>query len=136
MGALAEDSVELSRGARALRFVALAVGVALLVAAGMWLKDLFSKPSAPTRQVTKISIIPDTPPPPPPPPKEEKRPEPKETKEVKVEQPKPVEAPPQQAEQLKMEDGRIAQRRRGARAGVSRCRVAAGRPQRGVGRST
>jgi protein TonB len=103
MGALAEDSVELSRGARALRFVALAVGVALLVAAGIWLKDLFSKPSAPTRQVTKISIIPDTPPPPPPPPKEEKRPEPKETKEVKVEQPKPVEAPPQQAEQLKME---------------------------------
>ncbi len=104
MSALAEDSVELSRGARALRLVALLVGIALLVAAGMWLKDMFSKPSAPTRQVTKISIIPDTPPPPPPPPKEEKRPEPpKDQKEVKVEQPKPVEAPPQQAEQLKME---------------------------------
>lgn len=104
MSALAEDSVDLSRGARALRVVALLVGIALLVVAGMWLKDLFSKPSAPTRQVTKISIIPDTPPPPPPPPKEEKRPEPpKDMKEVKVEQPKPVEAPPQQAEQLKME---------------------------------
>ena len=84
MSALAEDSVDLSRGARVLRLVALLAGIALLVAAGMWLKDLFSKPSAPTRQVTKISIIPDTPPPPPPPPKEEKRPEPpKDMKEVK-----------------------------------------------------
>ena len=62
MSALAEDSVDLSRGARVLRLVALLAGIALLVAAGMWLKDLFSKPSAPTRQVTKISIIPDTPP--------------------------------------------------------------------------
>ncbi|WP_018413447.1 TonB C-terminal domain-containing protein [Methyloversatilis thermotolerans] len=104
MAALAEDSVDLPRSARALRVVALVLGLALVVAAGMWLKDMLSKPPGPTRQVTRISIIPDTPPPPPPPPKEEKRPEPpKDQKEVKVEQPKPVEAPPQQAEQLKME---------------------------------
>lgn len=104
MAALAEDSVDLSRGSRALRVVALVLGLALPVAGGMWLKDMLSKPSAPTRQVTRIAIIPDTPPPPPPPPKEEKKVEPpKEAKEVKVEQPKPVEAPPQQAEQLKME---------------------------------
>lgn len=52
---------------------------------------------------TTIKLIPDTPPPPPPPPpKEPPKEQPKEQpKEIKVEQPKPVEAPP--AENLKME---------------------------------
>jgi protein TonB len=104
MAALAEDSVDGVSTGRRLRNILIAlVGMAVVGYGGYWLKSQFSKPSGPTRQVTKISIIPDTPPPPPPPPKEEKRPEPKEQKEVKVEQPKPVEAPPQQAEQLKME---------------------------------
>lgn len=104
MGALAEDSVEgVSTGRRVRNILLALVGMGVVGYGGYWLKSQFSTPSAPTRQVTKISIIPDTPPPPPPPPREEKRPEPKEQKDVKVEQPKPVEAPPQQAEQLKME---------------------------------
>ncbi|MCQ9375562.1 TonB C-terminal domain-containing protein [Methyloversatilis sp. XJ19-13] len=104
MAALAEDSLEGTSTGRRVRNILLAlVGIGVVGYGGYWLKSQFSTPSAPTRQVTKISIIPDTPPPPPPPPREEKRPEPKEQKDVKVEQPKPVEAPPQQAEQLKME---------------------------------
>lgn len=104
MGALAEDSVDgVSTGRRVRNILLALAGMGVVGYAGYWLKSQFSTPSAPTRQVTKISIIPDTPPPPPPPPREEKRPEPKEQKDVKVEQPKPVEAPPQQAEQLKME---------------------------------
>ncbi|MDP3287366.1 MAG: TonB C-terminal domain-containing protein [Methyloversatilis sp.] len=104
MAALAEDSLEGTSTGRRVRNILLAlVGMGVVGYGGYWLKSQFSKPSTPTRQVTKISIIPDTPPPPPPPPREEKRPEPKEQKDVKVEQPKPVEAPPQQAEQLKME---------------------------------
>ena len=104
MAALAEDSVDgVSTGRRVRNILIALIGMAVVGYGGYWLKSQFSKPSGPTRQVTKISIIPDTPPPPPPPPKEEKRPEPKEPKQAKVEQPKPVEAPPQQAEQLKME---------------------------------
>jgi len=104
MAALAEDSLEgVSTGRRVRNILLALVGMGLVGYGGYWLKSQFSTPSAPSRQVTKISIIPDTPPPPPPPPREEKRPEPKEQKDVKVEQPKPVEAPPQQAEQLKME---------------------------------
>jgi protein TonB len=103
MAALAEDSIEGTSAGRRVRNILLAlIGVGVVGYGGYWLKSQFSKPSSPGRQVTKIAIIPDTPPPPPPPPKEEKRPEPKEQKDVKVE-PKPVEAPPQPAEQLKME---------------------------------
>jgi len=55
------------------------------------------------RQVAKITLLPDTPPPPPPPPpKEPPPPQKDQPKEVKMEQPR-QEAPPQQAEQLKME---------------------------------
>jgi protein TonB len=104
MAALAEDSLEGTSTGRRVRNILLALaGMGVVGYTGYWLKNEFSKPSAPTRQVTKISLVPDTPPPPPPPPREERRPEPKEQKDVKVEQPKPVEAPPQQAEQLKME---------------------------------
>lgn len=105
MSALAEDSMAgTTTGERVWIVLAVVIGAMCAVGLACWLYTVLSKPSAPVRQVTKISIIPDTPPPPPPPPKEEKRPEPpKEQKEVKVEQPKPIEAPPQQAEQLKME---------------------------------
>jgi periplasmic protein TonB len=106
MAALAEDSVDgRASNARRLRNALLALfGAGVVVGGGMWLKDQFAAPSAPARKVARIMIMPDRPPPPPPPPKEEKRPEPpKEQKQMKVEQPKPVEAPPQQAEQLKME---------------------------------
>jgi protein TonB len=74
---------------------------------GLWfaVKGLF-EPHAPQKPaVTKIKILPDTPPPPPPPPpKEPPKEQPKEQpKEMKVEPPKPQEAPQPPAEALKME---------------------------------
>lgn len=58
-------------------------------------------PSKP-KQKTTVTLLPDVPPPPPPPPPKELPPPPKDApKEVKMEQPK--EAPPQQAEALKMD---------------------------------
>jgi periplasmic protein TonB len=84
----------------------IAIGViALLVLAaiGYGVKSLMSGGSAqPKKQKTTIKLLPDTPPPPPPPPKEPPKEQPKEQpKEIKVEQPKPAEAPP--AENIKME---------------------------------
>ncbi|HTY98236.1 MAG TPA: energy transducer TonB [Rhodocyclaceae bacterium] len=83
------------RGGIVLTLIVVGIGVLLLA------RELSSKASPQQKQIAKIHIVPDTPPPPPPPPKEEKRPEPKETKEAKVEPPK--EPTPQEAEQLKME---------------------------------
>jgi protein TonB len=81
------------RGAGAVMFLAVGVGVVLVARA-------LSSPIGPQqRQMAKIRIVPDTPPPPPPP-KEEKRPEPKDRKELKVDQPKQQ---PMQAQPLKME---------------------------------
>lgn len=58
---------------------------------------------APKRQTVKITL-PDMPPPPPPPKQEEKRPEPKEdNKPAQQMEQKPMEAPPQPAQSLKME---------------------------------
>lgn len=85
----------LLRGLGAIALTAVVVGAAAVV------KDIVSSSTAPTRQVAKISLLPDTPPPPPPPPKEEKPEEPKEQKQVQ-ETPKQQEAP-QPSEQLKME---------------------------------
>ncbi|MCW5623143.1 MAG: hypothetical protein KIT73_00285 [Burkholderiales bacterium] len=82
----------------------LIVGAIVSVAALAWMgKTLLSTPSAPSRQVAKIAILPDTPPPPPP--KELKKPDPpkEEQKTMQVEQPKPQEAPAPPSEQLKME---------------------------------
>lgn len=102
MSGLAEDDVERSATlvwARRGGFAALAV----LVLGGIVLvaRELAAPTKAQQRQMAKIRIVPDTPPPPPPP-KEERKPEqPKDVKEVKVEQPK--EQPPAPSEQLKME---------------------------------
>lgn len=79
--------------------------VILAVLYGLWLavKGLFEPHAPQKKQITRIKILPDTPPPPPPPPKEPPKEQPKEQpKEVKMEQPKPQEAPPP-AEALKMD---------------------------------
>lgn len=75
-------------------FLALAYGVYSL---------LSSKPGPKKPPVTTVKLLPDTPPPPPPPPKEPPKEQPKEEpKEIKVEQPKPIDAPPE-PQNLKME---------------------------------
>lgn len=77
----------------------------LLYAVVAGLSGLFSGHTAKKKPITNIKILPDTPPPPPPPPpKEAPKEQPKEQpKEMKVEPPKPQEAPPVPAEALKME---------------------------------
>ncbi|MCB5190612.1 TonB C-terminal domain-containing protein [Methylobacillus arboreus] len=77
--------------------------VLLLAVLGYGVYSLVSsKPGPKKPPVTTIKIMPDTPPPPPPP-KEPPKEQPKEEpKEIKVEQPKPVEAPPE-PQNLKME---------------------------------
>lgn len=75
-------------------FLALAYGVYSLIS---------SKPGPKKPPVTTVKLLPDTPPPPPPPPKEPPKEQPKEEpKEIKVEQPKPIDAPPE-PQNLKME---------------------------------
>ncbi|MCB5186046.1 TonB C-terminal domain-containing protein [Methylobacillus gramineus] len=80
------------------------LGVVLLGAMVWGVVSLISsKPGPKKPAVTTIKILPDTPPPPPPPPKEPPKEQPKEEpKEIKVEQPKPVDAPPE-PQNLKME---------------------------------
>ncbi len=98
-----DDEAE-SSGKVWLKRVAIAL-IALLVLGGIGygLKSLMSGSNEPrTKAKTTIKLLPDTPPPPPPPPKEPPKEQLKEQpKEIKVEQPKPVEAPP--VESLKME---------------------------------
>ncbi|MCB5188719.1 TonB C-terminal domain-containing protein [Methylobacillus caricis] len=78
------------------------LGLAVLVGWGIY-GLISSKPGPKKPPVTTIKILPDTPPPPPPPPKEPPKEQPKEEpKEIRVEQPKPVEAPPE-PQNLKME---------------------------------
>lgn len=81
--------------------------VGILVVAGIatGLRALVGQSAPAKRQVARISILPDTPPPPPPPKREDKPPEPPKTtaKEVKLDPPKPVQAPPAPSEQLKMD---------------------------------
>jgi periplasmic protein TonB len=74
----------------------------LLLVVGIWfVAKTLSAPSTPhQRQIAKIRIVPDTPPPPPPP--KEEKPQPKEVKETKIEQPKD-QPKPMEAEPLKME---------------------------------
>lgn len=85
--------------------IAIVAGLLLILyGIGLGLKGLFSSHAPHKKPVTNIKILPDTPPPPPPPPKESPREQPKEQpKEMKVEPPKPQEAPPVPAEALKME---------------------------------
>lgn len=82
---------------------AIFAGIALfLYAVGVGVMGLFSGHTAQKKPITNIKILPDTPPPPPPPPKETPKEQPKE---MKVEPPKPQEAPPApvNTEALKME---------------------------------
>lgn len=100
MSGLAEEELKRSEGSRRWRII----GGSVLVLAGVGLVIYMLQgmgKSGPThqRQVTKITVLPDTPPPPPPPPPKE---QPKETKDIKQDQPKSVELP-QEAQQLKME---------------------------------
>lgn len=92
MSALAEDSTQpVSARAWALRIIASAVVIAVVAAAGLWLKSLSSQPQARERQVARIAVLPDTPPPPPPPPPE-KPPDNKQTPKPtpQAEAPKPA----------------------------------------------
>ena len=100
MSGLAEEELARSDASRRWRII----GGSVLVLAGVGLVIYLLQgmgKSAPThqRQVTKITVLPDTPPPPPPPPPKE---QPKETKDIKQDQPRPVDVP-QEAQQLKME---------------------------------
>ncbi|MFJ5446900.1 TonB family protein [Methylobacillus methanolivorans] len=85
-------------------WVWIVVGVMVVSALGYGIYSLLSsKPGPKKPPVTTVKLLPDTPPPPPPPPKEPPKEQPKEEpKEIKVEQPKPVEAPPE-PQNLKME---------------------------------
>ena len=98
-----DDEAESQVGVWVKRVAMVLVAILVLGGIGYGLKSLMSGSAPSKKQVTTIKLIPDTPPPPPPPPPKEP---PKEQlkeqpKEIKVEQPKPAEAPP--AEQLKME---------------------------------
>jgi protein TonB len=97
-----DDEAE-SGGKIWLKRIAIALIVLLVLGSiGYGIKSLMSGSNDPrTKPKTTIKLLPDTPPPPPPPkepPKEQLKEQPKE---IKVEQPKPAEAPP--AENLKME---------------------------------
>ncbi|MBT0962708.1 energy transducer TonB family protein [Denitromonas iodatirespirans] len=106
MSGLAEEELFEAPWRRRARQFGLAVVVAAMIGGAVLLvQSLGGEAQRPARQVTKITIIPDTPPPPPPPPKEQPKPEPKEApKQVKLDAPKPQDVPkPQDAEQIKME---------------------------------
>lgn len=100
MSGLAEEELERSDASRRWRII----GGVLLVVAGVavviyLLQGMGKSGPVNQRQVTRITVLPDTPPPPPPPPPKE---QPKETKDIKQDQPRPVDVP-QEAQQLKME---------------------------------
>ncbi|MDO9150399.1 MAG: TonB C-terminal domain-containing protein [Methylotenera sp.] len=99
---LDEDDNESQTAIWLKRLVTASVVLLVLAGIGYGIKSLMSGGAPMKKQVTTIKLIPDTPPPPPPPPKEPPKEQLKEQpKEIKMEQPKPAEAPP--AEQLKME---------------------------------
>jgi protein TonB len=107
MSGLAEEDILEAPWKRPARRAGLALLLAALIGAVVLLvQGLGGEAVRPARQVTRITILPDTPPPPPPPPKEQPRPEPvkAEAREVKVAPPKPQEAPKAEPEpQIKME---------------------------------
>ncbi len=108
MSGLAEEDILEAPWRRYVRLVGLVVLIAALIAGLVYLvQGLGGDAKRPGRQVTKITILPDTPPPPPPPPpKEQPKPEPvkTQTKEIKVDQPKPADQPkPEPDQQIKME---------------------------------
>ncbi len=100
MSGLAEEELARSDASRRWRIIGGVLLVVAAVAVVIYLLQGLGK-SGPMnqRQVTRITVLPDTPPPPPPPPPKE---QPKETKDIKQDQPRPVDVP-QEAQQLKME---------------------------------
>jgi protein TonB len=97
---VSEQQKKSGRGRMIAVIIGLAGGLALLA----WgILTLLNNKSDKPNKPPKITLMAPPPPPPPPPPKFEKKPEPKEQKEVKVEQAKPKEAPPQPSPDLKME---------------------------------
>lgn len=100
MSGLAEVELARSDASRRWRIIGGVLLVVAAVAVVIYLLQGLGK-SGPMnqRQVTRITVLPDTPPPPPPPPPKE---QPKETKDIKQDQPRPVDVP-QEAQQLKME---------------------------------
>ena len=80
------------------------LGIALLGLIGWGVMSLMGGKSGKARKPSTVTLLPDKPPPPPPPPKEEKKPEPPkdDKKDIKIEQPKDI-APPAQNAPLKME---------------------------------
>lgn len=93
MAALAEDSLAPpSTGRRIAVALAWLAGLAGVIVLAWWLRGLVSAPSAPARQVARISVLPDTPPPPPPPPKDLPKPEPRD-----ADRPPPPDAAPKPA---------------------------------------
>jgi protein TonB len=99
MSGLAEDEMGRSAAGRWLRVAAGALLLIAAVAGFVYLmKGMTESGPVSKKQVAKITVMPDTPPPPPPPPKEQ----PKDNREVKLDQPKPMELP-REAQQLKME---------------------------------
>lgn len=106
MASLAEDSIEAPGWRRrSLRLALAGAATALLVGVAWWLSAAPDKPGPAKRQVSKISILPDTPPPPPPPPPKEDRQPPRDEPKpmVREEQLKQAEAPKPANEPIKME---------------------------------
>ncbi|RZL02104.1 MAG: TonB-dependent receptor [Rubrivivax sp.] len=104
MSGLAEQSLGGDDEKSALNRIALVLGLMAVLALLWWgFSQIKFDTPAPKRQTVKITL-PDAPPPPPPPKVEDKKPEPKpEDKPQPQMEAKPVEAPPQPAESLKME---------------------------------
>lgn len=102
MSGLAEQEVQRSAASRWLRIGGGAALLVLALAGAVHLaQQLAEKPTPGKKVVTKITVLPETappPPPPPPPPREQ----PKESREIKQDQPKPMEMP-RDIQQLKME---------------------------------
>lgn len=92
---------DISENRRRVAVMAIVV-VAILAALGWGLKSMLGGSGTTAKKPPKISLLPATPAPPPPPPKEEKKPEPKEQKEVKVDQAEKKDQPPDDPS-LKME---------------------------------
>lgn len=106
MAALADASLdEPTRTPWWPRVLALLTVVLMFGGAAWAIRTLIDSPTAPKRQVARISILPDTPPPPPPPPKEEKKPEPpkSEPKQVVREEQLKQDVPKPANEPIKME---------------------------------
>jgi len=100
--ALAENQLALSERNIWLRRLGLGGIVVLLIAGAIYSLVSMGKHPAKKREMAKVTLI-DREPPPPPPPKPEKEIPKPQAKDVKVNQAKPVEAPPQPAPSLKME---------------------------------